>query len=84
MCPLGEGGGGQQQNKTGDTFSNRVQFSSSERLGGGGVNIYLQFLVKEEKRVILMPPPSIGSDYRALVFDLFGVRGLHAGLIIAS
>lgn len=25
----------QQQNKTGDTFSNRVQFSSSERLGGG-------------------------------------------------
>lgn len=31
-----------------------------------------------------MVPPSIGSDYHALVFALFGVRGLHAGLIIAS
>lgn len=51
---------------------------------GGGVNIYLQFLLKGEKMVIFTTPPSVGSDYRALVFALFGARGLHAGLVIAS
>lgn len=83
MCPLG---GKKFKKKWGDTFSSRATFSFSEGLREvwRGVNIYLQFLVKEEKRVIFMAPPSIGSDYRALVFALIGVRGLHAGLIIAS
>lgn len=71
MCPP-------EEEKKEDTYSSRALFSSRRV----GVNIYLQFLVKEEKGIILMSPTSVWSDYPALVFALFSVRACMLDLLL--